>query len=149
MRIQHEVVIGRPVEEVWAFMEDFHNYRRWQSGLVAMEQINAGPMGAGARIAVVHQFLGRRLGLIVEVTLCEPGRAFAAQVTAGPVHFRGTWRYEAVDGMQTRISGMIEGDSEGFFKLAEPLVARAAKRQIDADCATLKELVEAIGAAAS
>jgi uncharacterized membrane protein len=141
------VVIDRPVDEVWAFMEDFRNYRRWQSGLVAMQQINAGPMGIGARIAVVHQFLGRRLDLILEVTGYEPGRAFAATVTAGPVRFRGTWRYELLDGARTHISGLIEGETEGFFKLAEPLVAHAAKRQIDADCATLKELVEASSAA--
>jgi hypothetical protein len=147
MRIQHEVVIGRPLEDVWAFMEDFHIFRRWQSGLVAMQQISAGQMGAGARLALVHQFLGRRLDLIVEVTAYEPGRVFAAKVTAGPVRFRGTWRYELLDGTRTHISGLIEGETEGFFKLAESLVAHAAKRQIDADCATLKELVEASSAA--
>ncbi len=147
MRIQHEVVIDRPIEDVWAFMEDLHNYRQWQSGLVAMQQISAEPMSAGARIALVHQFLGRRLDLIVEVTVYEPGRAFAAKVTAGPVRFRGTWRYEPVDASRTRISGLIEGETEGFFKVTEPLVAHAAKRQIDADCTTLKELIEASSAA--
>jgi uncharacterized membrane protein len=147
LRIQHELVIARPVAEVWAFMEDLHNYPRWQSGLVAMQQISDGPMGTGARIAVVHQFLGRRLDLIFEVTAYEPGRTFAARVTAGPVRFTGTWRYEPVEGTQTRISGIIEGETDGFFRVSEPLVARAAKRQIDADCTTLKELIEASGVA--
>ena len=141
MHIQHEVIVNCPVEEVWSFMEDLRNYPKWQSGLVAMQQISDGPMGTGARIAAVHQFLGRRLDLVVEVTGYDPGKLFAAQVVSGPVRFRGNWRYAPVDG-GTRISGVIEGDTGGFFKLAEPLVSRAARRQIDAYCATLKDLIE-------
>jgi len=151
MRLQHDVVIARPVAEVWRFMEDLRNYPRWQSGLVAMQQISDGAMGVGSRIGVVHQLLGRRLDLILEVTAFDPGRAFAARVASGPVRFRGTWRYEPVDGGSgTRISGVIEGETGGFFRIAEPLVARAARRHIDADCGTLKELIEArVGGAAA
>ena len=151
MRLQHDVVIARPVTEVWRFMEDLRNYPRWQSGLVAMQQISDGAMGVGSRIGVVHQLLGRRLDLILEVTAFDPGRAFAARVASGPVRFRGTWRYEPVDGGSgTRISGVIEGETGGFFRIAEPLVARAARRHIDADCGTLKELIEArVGGAAA
>ena len=31
----------------------------------------------------------------------------------------------------------------GFFRLAEPLVARAIRRQMEADMATMKDMVEA------
>jgi hypothetical protein len=36
-----------------------------------------------------------------------------------------------------------EGEPGGFFKLAEPLVARQAERQFKGDFETLKELLEA------
>ena len=148
MRIQHDVVISRPVEDVWAFMEDLRNYPRWQSGLVAVQPLSDGPIDVGARIAIVHQFLGRRVDLVLEVTRFERPRIFAARVVSGPIQCQGIWRYEAKDG-GTRISGLIECETEGFFKQADQLVARVAKRQIDADCATLKDLLEAcLGSAA-
>ena len=40
---------------------------------------------------------------------------------------------------------VIEGEPGGFFKLAEPLVARAVKRQLDTDSATMKDILEARG----
>jgi len=148
MRIKHEVVIDRPLEEVWAFMEDMRNYSRWLSGLVTVQRLNDGPMGVGARIAVVQQFLGRRVDVMLEVTRFERPRLFSARVVSGPIRCDGTWRYESVAG-GTRISGTIDCDTEGFFKHADRLVARVAKRQIDADCATLKDLLESsLGSAA-
>jgi hypothetical protein len=38
---------------------------------------------------------------------------------------------------------ILEGEPGGFFKLAEPLVERAVKRQIHADFEQLKDILEA------
>lgn len=38
---------------------------------------------------------------------------------------------------------MLEAEPGGFFKLAEPIVARMGKRQVDTNLANLKELLEA------
>ena len=38
-----------------------------------------------------------------------------------------------------------ELDAHGFFKLAEPVVGRAAERQLKGDFETLKDLLEAGG----
>jgi hypothetical protein len=40
---------------------------------------------------------------------------------------------------------VAEYEVGGFFKLAEPIVARVAQRQADADNANLKDLMEAMG----
>jgi hypothetical protein len=37
----------------------------------------------------------------------------------------------------------VEGEPGGFFKLADPLIERALKRQIRADLETLKDLLKA------
>jgi hypothetical protein len=42
----------------------------------------------------------------------------------------------------TKVTFRGEGDSGGFFKLADPLVSRMAKRQLEADAANLKDLLE-------
>jgi len=38
-----------------------------------------------------------------------------------------------------------EGEPGGFFKLAEPIVARASERQLKGDFETLKDLLEGGG----
>jgi hypothetical protein len=40
------------------------------------------------------------------------------------------------------VSAIIEGDASGFFKLAEPLLARVVQRSVDGDYANLKHLLE-------
>ena len=43
----------------------------------------------------------------------------------------------------TRLTRAVEGEPGGFFKLAEPLIERALKRQVRTDLETLKDLLEA------
>ena len=50
--------------------------------------------------------------------------------------------FEAVDS-GTKVTVITQGEPGGFFKLAEPIVVRMAKRQIETDFANLKDLLEA------
>jgi hypothetical protein len=53
-------------------------------------------------------------------------------------------RYDLVaDGKVLFVEDLLEAEVGGFFKLAEPLVGRAARRQTETDMATLKDLLEA------
>ena len=38
---------------------------------------------------------------------------------------------------------MVDAQIGGFFRLAEPIIARMMKRQVEADYANLKDLLEA------
>lgn len=42
----------------------------------------------------------------------------------------------------TKVTAIIEGDAGGFFKLAEPLLARMVQRSVDSDYQKLKGLLE-------
>ncbi len=55
-----------------------------------------------------------------------------------------TYTFEEVPG-GTRLTRAVEGEPGGFFKLADPLIERALKRQVKADLETLKDLLEAQG----
>ena len=74
----------------------------------------------------------------------EPPRRFALKVTSGPVPFRFEQTIEP-EGDGTRISVVAEGEPGGFFKLAEPLVERAVKREIEGNTETLKDILESRG----
>jgi carbon monoxide dehydrogenase subunit G len=142
IRIENSVVVNRPPEEVFAYATDVANLPEWQSS--ALEGRIDGPMQAGATGTVVRKFLGRRIDSSVKIEEYEPPRRFAVQSTAGPVSFHVRQTVEP-DGSGARISIVMEGEPGGFFKLAEPLVERAMRREIEGNFATLKDILEARG----
>jgi len=50
--------------------------------------------------------------------------------------------FESVAG-GTKVTRVTEAELGGFFKLAEPLVARMLKRQFETNFANLKDILEA------
>jgi uncharacterized protein YndB with AHSA1/START domain len=134
--------INRPPEEVFTYLTDPGKLTLWQGGVSEAYQETDGPMDVGTRVTEVRGLLGRRMESTLEITTFEPTRRVDFKVIKGPVPYSVRHTLEPSDG-GTRISGVVEGEPGGFFKLAEPLVARAAERQVKADLATLKDLLEA------
>jgi uncharacterized protein YndB with AHSA1/START domain len=142
MRVEHIAVINRPVEEVFAYATDPAHVSEWQSS--ALEASVDGPLQAGATGREVRKFLGRRMESTMRIEAYEPPRKFALQVTSGPVPFHVEQMTEP-EGEGTRLSVVIEGEPGGFFKLAEPLVERAVRRELEANTETLKDILESRG----
>ncbi len=142
VREEHSVVIERPVEEVFAFAADPNNDALWLSSTLETEQTSEGPVGVGAAFRNTTKFLGRRFDTTYEVTESEPPHKRCFRVTSGPIPGEVCYLFEPADG-STRFTQNFEADVGGFFRLAEPLVARAIRRQMATDMATLKDLLEA------
>jgi hypothetical protein len=67
---------------------------------------------------------------------------FGMKVTTGPIRFAGMRVVDTVpDG--TRVTFTGGGQSGGFFRIAEPVLARLAEPQLTADLAALKHILEA------
>ncbi len=141
-KVQHSVVIGTPVEKVFAFVTDLENASLWQSWAVEASYTSDGPRGTGTPYVYVARFLGRRIESTGEITAFEPNRRYAWKVTSGPIPMEAETVFEPVDS-GTKVTVIMQGEPGGFFKLAEPIVVRMAKRQIETDYANLKDLLEA------
>jgi hypothetical protein len=90
----------------------------------------------------VRRFLGVRVVTIRELTTYAPPRASSFANRTGPVPYSGCYRFEAVDsGTKVTASGEIDG--AGFFRLAEPVFARMAERELEASLTHLKDILEA------
>jgi uncharacterized membrane protein len=141
-RIEHSVVIDRPIQEVFDFVHDIANDPLWQTTIVEQEKLTEGPLRAGSRIREVRRFLGIRVETTYEVTEYEPPKRSAITMISGPVPFSGSYALEALDG-STRFT--VQGDIEGhgFFKLAEPVFARLTGRELEANLGHLKDVLEA------
>jgi len=112
---------------------------KWQSS--ALEASVDGQLQAGATGREVRKFLGRRIVSTIRIEEYEPPRRFALQVTSGPVPFHVTQTVEPADA-GSRVTVVMEGEPGRFFKLAEPLVERAVRRELEGNFATLKDILE-------
>ena len=134
-------VIGRPVDEVFAVVQDVTRSPVWTPGLAEVRRTSGGPMGVGATMVYTGTFLGRRYESPVSCTGFAENKQFATTTTAGPFHLEVDQALEPT-GAGTRLTIHYRGESRGFFKLAEPLVVRLTRRQAETAGQNLKALLE-------
>ena len=135
------MTVQAPPAVVFDYFTDAQKATEWQSSLMEARFDPEGPMQQGTRITEVRKLLGRTMESVVEVTELEPGRRFAGRVVSGPVKWTFRYTFSAADGA-TRVDSHLEGEPGGFFRLADPLLVRTVKKQLESDFATLKRLAE-------
>ena len=141
IKIELSVVINRPIEVVFAFTTNPENASLFQPDVLESRRTSAGPIDVGTTWQEVRHLLGRRIESTNLVTEYEPNKKLFFKTTSGPIPVEGGYTFEPVEeGTKLIIVGQAE--TRGFFKLADPLVASVAKRQLEASSAILKELLE-------
>jgi ribosome-associated toxin RatA of RatAB toxin-antitoxin module len=134
-------VIGRPVEEVFAVSEDVAKMPLWNPGMSEARITSDGPLQPGATLVFRGTFLGRAYETNAVCTACTENKQIATKSTAGPFYLETDTVLEPVDA-GTRVTSTYRGESRGFFKLAEPLVIRLAKKHFEAAGENLRTLLE-------
>jgi uncharacterized membrane protein len=136
-----EITINRPIHEVFAYVSDFKNSTKWQSGLVEVKGISDGPMTVGSQFTGVRNFVGRRFEAVVKMTSFEENKQFAYKSTSGTAPFEQSFLFEPTSG-GTKVSTKFEMETSGLMGLAKPLIASGLKRDMSADFETLKNQLE-------
>lgn len=152
--MKHEeisLVINRPVEEVFAFFSDARNNAKWQtnSGLQALEQVPASPVGVGTLIIETWKFMGRRTETTSEVIEYEPYYKYTRKTIKGSSPIKqGTLLFEPVtDGV--KFTFQLEVQASGLFAIAESQLAAALRKSVTASLREAKDLLEKQGVGAS
>jgi uncharacterized protein YndB with AHSA1/START domain len=128
------------VTEVFNYMADPTKWPEWNS-IVEESRPSETPLRVGTKIHQRAKFLGRKIESTFEVLEYEPNKRLVNQ-TSDPFLTKITSTFEP-EGGGTRVGAVIEGEPGGFFKLGEPILARIAKKQFQAQLDTVKELLEA------
>ncbi|MEX0750812.1 MAG: SRPBCC family protein [Dehalococcoidia bacterium] len=139
--VSAETIIDRPRAEVAAYVVDPANEPSWIGGIVESQQITPGPIARGSRVRRVAKFLGRRIEYAPEVTEFVLDERLSMR-TDKPFPMIIEYAFsEEVGG--TRVRTRLRGGGSGFFRIAGPLLARAVRRNIEADLRRLRALLEA------
>jgi uncharacterized membrane protein len=133
--------IGRPREQVAAYLRDPANDRSWIGGLRSARLLTPGPVAVGSRVERVASFLGRRVEYVNEITELTADRLVMRSVRS-PFPMRVTYGHrDAGDGI-TEVSVRVEGDAGRFYALVGPLLGVAVRRSIARDLRRLQQVLE-------
>ncbi len=139
---ENSIFINRPQQEVWDFVSNPANDTQWRSSLESAEWTSEGPPGVGSTLREGGKILGRKVEGTTEITAWDPPNEYGRKSASGPFPFEGTMKLEPKeDGTQLTVRGTAEVG--GFFKIAEGLLAKQMKKELDTDLPALKLLLEA------
>ena len=143
-RFEAEVVIDRPIADVWGYLNTPENELVWQSSAVERSKVTEGPLEKGGRTRGVDTFLGRRLTTEWEMLELHDYER-RERTVSGPFEMEIDWRLEPVGDSTRMVMAMsAEAGAGGFFgRFADPVILRMAKRDWQGNLEKLKDVLEA------
>ena len=148
MQTQATIVIDRPIQDVWNYLDDHQNDRVWRRpNLKQLEQIGSGPVGAGTRFEGAVAAIGpKRYPYVNEITAYEPPQrvAWKAISSAGwVIGSEGSYTLEADGDRRTRMIFSITMEPITFAgKLVAPLMSPMGPNLVMPLLKQLKEALE-------
>jgi uncharacterized protein YndB with AHSA1/START domain len=136
-----ETTIARPIAGVFAYAANAENIPLY-SPMVTEAHMDSDTQTIGVHTTMKGRFLKIPYETVWETTDYKEDEVLAAKTVSGPFDMEVNHRFESVEG-GTRMTSHWRGDSKGFFKLAEPVMVRLTKRQLETAAETMKELLEA------
>jgi hypothetical protein len=92
---ENTVLMGRPIEEVFAFLSDFENVPRWNYAIVETRKVSQGPVGVGTIYQQVRSVPSRGEERFA-VTAYDPPRQLELRGQLGPFPSRLSDALDAV-----------------------------------------------------
>jgi hypothetical protein len=146
VRIEGEVVIIRPVDQVFDFVADERNEPRYNSRMLRADKTSPGPIGRGSRFLAESAMLGRVVETTIEFTdyerprlLGSMSRSVVRLIKPVATEIEGTLTFDAVAG-GTRMRWAWDVETRGVLKLMSRIVA--GERQEETMWGNLKHLLE-------
>ena len=147
---QREIVIERPVEEVFDFVTNARNEPRYNPRILSAHKTTPGPIGRGTRFVLVSKAMGRPMAVEYEITAFErPLRMTSRTIRGLPLmDVESAETFEAVGG-DTRMRWKWEVRPRGGAgRLVVPFSASMLGRRLDVAFTNIKSVLERDASAA-
>jgi uncharacterized protein YndB with AHSA1/START domain len=147
-QVEGEIVVRRPVEDVFDYVADERHEPNFNSRMSRVELLTPEPIGAGSRFRVEMTMMRRVFDMTVEFTdferprlLSSISRSLRRGGKGRPLLTTGSLTFDPVpEGMRMRWSWRVE--TPGAMKLLAPLVAGMGRRQERRVWSSMKRLLQ-------
>jgi uncharacterized protein YndB with AHSA1/START domain len=134
--------IKRPVEDVFAYVSEPRNFPDWNTAVQAVRKTSGSESGAGSTYLMERDLPTGRAVNELEVVAIERPRKLVIKAIAGPTPFLYRYRFSA-ENDEAVIELEAEVELPRAAALLPQLARRAVKQGVDANFATLKQILEA------
>ncbi len=139
---EHTIEIQAPVETVFAFDTDPHNWTRTMSSLRNLEIVEE--METGARMHAVYKILGISQDVEMEMNIVEPNEHLHISVEGSGMGSEIDIHYSETDaGTQIAHGATYEFGDSLLDSVLEPVATRYTNRQFRMHLENTKDIVEA------
>ena len=132
------VMIDRPAEEVWRFVTDVENMKKYEPGILEAKVTSTGPVGVGST-AMSRRSDGTYTFRVVEY---EPNQRFFLEITSE----KGKGSKEGLVlepvGGKTKLGLVWDLKLGGFYSLMRPIVSRSLKKNSETLVSNIKRMME-------
>ena len=137
-----EIVINRPVAEVFDFATTFENFPRW-SDVTTVKRLSKGPVGLGTRLQLEMGKGPMKSQIDFETIGWEKDRNWTFKtVSASPIVWDGMFGFEPLGPESTHVRAAGQVTLKGLRKLLEPLIRGELRKNEQAELETLKGILE-------
>ncbi|MBI4953982.1 MAG: SRPBCC family protein [Myxococcales bacterium] len=140
-RIAGEIVIQRPVDEVFDFVADQRHEPEFNPAMVRSELVSNEPIGLGATFRAAVKSFGGTLDMTIEYTEFDRPSRLSSRTLMASAETEGTLTFEPL-GEATRMRWRWDVKPRGLLKLMTPLVGWMGRRQEKAIWGGLKRRLE-------
>lgn len=123
-----EVLVRRPLVEVFAFVADMRNEPRYNRRMASADKVTPGPVGAGARFHQRMRMPGRAALMSSEITGYDPLRSLAVRAHLSWMDTSGTLTFAPAEG-GTRLSWDWDVRLHGRAAALAPVLLVLGRRQ--------------------
>src|SRR6478609_11842796 len=120
-RIEGEVVVARPVDEVFGYVADSRHEPAYNPRMLHCELVTPEPVGVGSRFVAFMATRPRPMRMVTELTGFEPGRRLESSTTAGMAEVQGSLRFDPVP-QGSRMRWSWEVRPHGMARLLGPVI---------------------------
>jgi uncharacterized protein YndB with AHSA1/START domain len=141
-RFETSVRIGRPIEEVFAFVSEPLNFPQWNSAVRAVRKTRGRDRAVGSTYTMERELPSGGVQNDLEVVANERPTEFGIRTTSGPTPFSYRYGFSTANRQAlVELDAVLELD--GPAALLGPLAGRAVTRGVDDNFAELKRILEA------
>lgn len=126
--IRGDILIERPVDEVFDFVADEANEPSYNSQMLRSVKLTEGPVGRGTRFRSTIRTRRGETDVFVEHAEFDPPRRLRVLTDAPGLRVDGILTFEPV-GSATRMRWEWTPQPQGWLRLLSPVVAEIGRRQ--------------------
>ncbi|UCC82027.1 MAG: SRPBCC family protein [Gemmatimonadota bacterium] len=143
LRYDSSIIIDRPVEIVFEYMQDIDREREWQPNLREAEQLPKGEPGVGTRRRYVSEFMGKRFENVYVNTIYEPNRRVTYKsARESDTQAEGEITWEPVDS-GTRVTMRVSVEVGGLLRFVpKSLITSLGTKELEDALARAKARLE-------